>query len=101
VLVKHILPAENYETGEAADSSFLVPMVDNWMRLGLVEVSYGQVVGTDKDYIWVESSPTILALKEKYKDDEGEVGVTHGLLSVTSFGENFARSVGILPPDGD
>jgi hypothetical protein len=79
-------------------------MVDNWRRLGLIDVSYTTHVADEGSYNWVEPCPDFVALSEKYTKDDRTVTFQKGRIRRTTFGFEFAKATGILPTkliDGD
>lgn len=89
---------------QAADGSLveieaLAAMVDNWIRLGLVHVTYLTSV-TDLDgsdpYGWVEMHPLYkIALAQAHEQGYG-VKVVPGSMRPTNFGQLFAIAVGMM-----
>jgi len=74
----------------------LPAMIDNWSRLGLVEVDYNQHLTDAASYEWVEQRPEVVRLRQE-RDTE-TVKVTHqkGILIRTQLGLRFAAAVGLL-----
>jgi hypothetical protein len=74
--------------------------VDNWIRLGLVAVTFTEhmtllTADTTADaYSWVESQPDYLRLKEQH-DRPGEqlVACDRGIMRTTDFGRRFREAV--------
>lgn len=73
--------------------------VDNWVRLGLVEVMYGTHLTAPGAYDWVAERPEyalqetrIAAFPEEHARD---LEPQHGVLRITSLGTAFARAVRI------
>ncbi len=79
-------------SGELHDNPSVAEWVDNWTRLGLVGVDYGERFSDDERYEWVEGHPLIRRLRE----EEGEkITYDKGLLRATDFGKRFARAVDV------
>ena len=72
--------------------------IDNWRRLGLVDVSYTGSLTGPTQYDWVEERPEMIAYKQTFADDqERSVDFDKGYIHPTDFGKAFGRVVGILP----
>ncbi len=66
-------------------------MVDNWSRLGLITVNYGEKLMDDAQYAWAETWPEYI---EAVQANPGkEVEFQKGVLRVTNFGREFFRAV--------
>lgn len=65
--------------------------IDNWERLGLVTVSYGEFINTDSAYDWLPKHPEYVRLKEDASVGPIEIG--KGLLRRTDFGKLFFSAV--------
>lgn len=68
--------------------------VDNWIRLGLVEVDYTTALTKKGRYDWCETAPLVLEARESFRGIEGRtVECQHGILTVTDYGTAFRRAV--------
>jgi len=68
--------------------------LENWVRLGLVTISYSHWLNNDAVYSWVESSPAVVEAREQFDTDAFKrIEVQRGLLTVTDFGKKFERVV--------
>ncbi len=94
VMTRHLMSVAVYTEGSNEQNIVEQSMVENWIRLGLVEVSYEDLLATRAYYDFVKGAPKYLELHKVHGD---RLTVGQGVLSRTSFGEKFARSVGILP----
>ena len=74
----------------------LPAMIDNWVRLGLVEVDYHQVVTIPDAYDWVEAQPEYIRLREQYENEKVKLAYQKGTIIRTRFGQRFAAAVGLL-----
>ena len=91
VLGRHLLDVNDRATGlPSVDVDFGL-WVDNWIRLGLVEVDYAVEQLGQASYSWVESRPEFLAWQSQF---ESGVSFERGVLRVTDFGTRFARAIG-------
>jgi hypothetical protein len=85
---------------EEEDKPSLLPefpaMVDNWVRLGLVEVSYDTHLAQEGHYSWVDNRPQVVDFKAKYSGStEQRAEVKRGRMRPTSFGRMFASACDI------
>lgn len=68
--------------------------VDNWIRLGLVNVDYMAHLTDESRYSWVDTAPIVMEAREKYdEDDQQLVTCQRGYLQVSDFGLAFHRAV--------
>ncbi len=70
-------------------------MIVNWIRLGLIEVNYDRWLSDDHHYEWMEHRPELITIKQRSPQDS--ITTQKGILSVTSFGKEFAESTGLRP----
>lgn len=90
IMFTHVLNFHNKTTLDPIVIENSAAMVDNWIRLGLVTVSYVQNFVEPSHYDWVEKRPEYA--NALLKGLEGKIVFQKGLLSVTSFGEQFKRA---------
>lgn len=95
VLRKHLLNVVSKDSLEPVVIQNLEAIIDNFVRLGLVEVDYTTHSVKPNAYDWVEKRPEYIELKNKHDSGSSEVKFQKGVLNRTSFGEAFARAVGI------
>jgi hypothetical protein len=74
----------------------LPALIDNWSRLGLVEVDYSRRLTETTSYDWVEQRPETVRLKKELETDTQKVTQQMGILVRTQFGTRFASAVGLL-----
>lgn len=91
VMMSHLLPIIEDTTGEPKEEPQAPTWVDNWQRLGLVNVSYTAYQTGTNAYDWVEKRP-------EYARLSGQSTVTYltfdkGLIQTTNFGRQFFRAV--------
>lgn len=65
--------------------------IDNWVRLGLAEVTYSSWSSAEDAYSWVDTRPEYVQLLSE--PGVGEISFDKGLLIRTSFGERFQSAV--------
>ena len=82
-------------SGEALVSPDVPAYIDNWVRLGLVELDYGLRFTNDEQYAWVKSRPEFQDHRDRLHSDTMRVEYRKGVLQVTSFGARFATAVGV------
>lgn len=70
--------------------------VDNWIRLGLVEVRYGQTLVLEGSYDWADNRPELLDARATPQEDGSTAEFTKGVMRSTNFGRQFGNAVGIL-----
>lgn len=95
VLIRHLLNMRNTATGEPIEELRLPAMIDNWIRLGLVEVAYDKFLTDDAHYAWAEQRPEFARLKASQNPDERTVAVQKGIMQRTELGRQFAGAVGL------
>ncbi|MDN3310635.1 DUF4393 domain-containing protein [Microbacterium oryzae] len=87
---------------EPSDVKSRPEWVDNWVRLGLVEISYTQELkpGSNNAYLWVQRSQdwaeAEISLADSVTPDVRRVVFQRGKISPSAFGLKFARTVGIV-----
>lgn len=95
ILASHIMSLVSSENDQPIETPNLPAMVDNWIRLGLVEVNYTKHIHDVSRYSWAEDRPEYLKIKENSKDGES-YAIKKGIMERTSFGTRFAKAVGII-----
>ena len=91
---KHIIDYVDLGTGEQIAAPQLPAMIDNWMRLGLVSVTYDSHLVAKGVYDWAQSRPEYIEFKKKV---EKKVEIKKGIMELTAFGSSFAIAVGTNP----
>nr|WP_181726538.1 DUF4393 domain-containing protein [Micromonospora provocatoris] len=90
-VISHLLPVVDEDSGTPLEFPQMPAWVDNWARLGLVEVTYQHQDTDDPDYSWVIERPEYIRIASREPDVAFEV--TRGLVWQTAFGERFHRAV--------
>jgi hypothetical protein len=85
--------------GEPIEVPLIETMVENWKRLGLVEVDYRNKAAGVEAYAWVESRPELREMREKHQKNGQIVKTILGAMTLTSFGQEFGKAVGLLSKD--
>lgn len=95
-LAKHIVPFFDEMTGKPVVKPHIATYIDNWVRLGLIEVSYSRFLNDSNAYDWAEQRPELIEARAKWSSIEGKsVSFEKGYMGPTSFGAAFAKAVGI------
>jgi hypothetical protein len=96
ILVQHLLDLKDTETEQPVEDPRLPAMIDNWIRLGLVEVAYDKFLNDPVRYSWVEQRPEFVRLKQTPQEGEATIEFQRGILSRTELGKRFAEAIGLL-----
>ncbi|MDJ0337935.1 DUF4393 domain-containing protein [Cryobacterium sp. PH31-O1] len=89
VLERNIIDLKR-PSGEPAVSPEYAVWIDNWVRLGLFELTFMSFLSSPHAYDWVESRPEY----QLYKGDNALPILAKGVLKRTSFGDQFAEAIG-------
>jgi len=95
LLAQHLLNLTDATTNAPIENPYLPGMIDNWIRLGLVEVNYVVHLNDVGLYSWVDQRPEFLRLSEMPQPDEAKVEYQKGTLQRTELGKRFAQAIGI------
>lgn len=95
VLRRHVLHLRNTTTEAAIENPRLPAMIDNWIRLGLVEVAYDKHLADPGLYTWVEQRPEFLRLQEEHNNDGQTVEFEKGIIERTELGKQFSKAIGL------
>jgi hypothetical protein len=95
VLQNHILGTVNPGSGSHVSMPGLAAMVDNWQRLGLIDVDYGTMLADGNFYDWSKDHPDIMRLRENNTQVGKAVNLQYGVVCRTNWGERFAKAVGL------
>lgn len=93
--VQHLLNFTDPTTGYPIEDPQLSAMIDNWIRLGLVEVAYDKYITGLTRYSWVEQRPEFLRLSQENQADGSKIEYQKGILQPTEFGKRFAQAIGL------
>jgi hypothetical protein len=96
LLVQHLLNLTDSTTGAPVEDPQLPAMVDNWIRLGLIEVSYDSYLTDPTKYSWVDLRPEYVRLSQEPQPDEAKVEYVKGILQRTELGKRFAKAIGLI-----
>ncbi|MGO4342896.1 DUF4393 domain-containing protein [Pedococcus sp. 2YAF34] len=81
------------ESAEPVELSQYAAWVDNWVRLGLVDVDYERYFTDPGQYAWVEGRPELKRLQEQHVAAGVTIEFDRGVCRVTDFGLTFAAAV--------
>jgi hypothetical protein len=103
VLLNHLMPVTAAATRRPTENPKLPAMVDNWIRLGLVDVSYAEFLQNDPNnmtrYAWAQERPEFKRIKAQVEQSVKPAGATviaaPGRFRNTAFGDAFYRAVGL------
>jgi len=95
ILFQHLLNLRNTTTGEPVEDLQLPSMIDNWIRLGLVEVAYDKHLSDAASYSWADQRPEFLRLSQEEVSDEAKVEYGKGVMQRTELGKRFAKAIGL------
>ena len=102
ILESHIMAIVDWETHEPAEYSTREAMMENWARLGLIELGYDASLASKGSYDWIEDRPEVKRWRAKLQGDETcEIAVTRGIVARTAIGRLFAIATGIVTKDSD
>lgn len=74
----------------------LPAMVDNWLRLGLVDVSYQKQLMDERAYSWVDERPEYIRYRILHENEVSKVSFGKGIIVRTAFGLQFAHAAGLV-----
>lgn len=95
LLVQHLLNLKDSTTGVPVEDPQLPAVIDNWIRLGLVEVAYDKYLTDAAQYSWAEQRPEFLRLSQAPQPDGAKVEYQKGIMQRTELGKRFARAIGL------
>jgi hypothetical protein len=91
ILLRYLMPiTEGSDPDQALEEPQLPTWIDNWQRLGLVNVSFQEYL-SDGDYDWVQKRAEYLRLAAQ--PDISNIAFDKGLLQASDFGLQFFRAV--------
>jgi hypothetical protein len=94
-LLKHLINISDSKTGQPVENQRYPSMIENWIRLGLIEVNYSQHIADKKAYDWNNTRPELNDLRSKYENETKKIIFQNGVLERTALGEHFAKAVDI------
>jgi len=94
VMLRHLLDFRSETGAEPEERAGMAAIVDNWIRLGLVNVRYDLHVGGEGVYGWVEKRPEMMVLRAS--EGPAKIFYQEGALFVTALGWQFAAACGLV-----
>lgn len=94
--LRHLLNLTDTKSGMPVEVARLPAIVDNWVRLGLIEVYYDRSLAGEKVYDWVENRPEFQRVKMLRETSEWKITFDRGSIIRTALGVQFAKAVGLL-----
>ena len=95
LLVQHLLNLTDPTTSMPIEDPQLPAMIDNWIRLGLVEVVYDRHLTDAARYSWADQRPEFLRLSQVPQPDGARVEYQKGVMQRTELGKRFALAIGL------
>lgn len=89
IKIKHLAALSNANTQEPVIDKQFPAMVDNWVRLGLVEVTYQSFLNDAKRYDWVKIRPEYIQLEATTNKEFETISFDKGLMAPTDLGLLF------------
>ncbi|WP_421286200.1 DUF4393 domain-containing protein [Aeromonas veronii] len=96
LLAQHVLNLTNPATKTPVENQRLPAIVDNWIRLGLVEVTYETYLADHSRYSWIEQRPEYIRLIQEPQPDGARIEYKKGFMERTELGKRFARAIGLV-----
>jgi hypothetical protein len=96
VIFSHLLNLHDKTSKNPVENQRITAMVDNWIRLGLIEVDYNRHLTDEKAYDWVEKRPEYIRLSEQVKEKAKGIDYQKGIVKRTAFGLQFAQACGVV-----
>jgi len=81
--------------GEPVVISNVEAMMNNFIRLGLIEADYDRQIAATNACEWAESRPEVRRERESTLPATHEIDIVRGIVFTTAFGAQFARAIGI------
>jgi len=94
-LANHMLNLTDSETAIPVENSRGPAMVDNWIRLGLVEVDYTKHLTDAESYAWVDKRPEVIRYRQLHENETQKISFANGIIIRTALGIQFAKAVGL------
>lgn len=92
VLYTHLVNFQATD-GTMLENPRLPSSIDNLVRLGLVVVDYASFLTDEKAYNWLDNRPEMIKFKKEFGSEK--IQFQKGIIKRTSFGDQFAKVVGL------
>ena len=83
----------SYKTDGPIAGDWVVTALNNWQRLGLVEITYDRMLAANDAYAWVNKRPEFFDMEAKCPPD-WEIEIKKGVLRPSPLGFDFMDAVG-------
>lgn len=93
IKIKHLASLANPDTKQPVINKRFPAMVDNWVRLGLVEVTYQSFLTDTTRYDWVKNRPEYIQLEAETNIEIETISFNKGLMEPTDLGQLFKSAV--------
>ena len=97
ILNNHVLDLRSQPFNSPMENPRLPAMIDNWVRLGLVEVNYSDGLAHPEAYTWVNDRPEYIRLLAGAPPENSKYDFQKGAMRRTQLGKRFATAVGLMP----
>lgn len=94
LLMTHVLPLSS--EGQQIKEKTLESMINNFVRLGLIEVDYSKHKVPENSYSWVTSRPEYMEFEQALTEGES-ITFQKGIIQATALGRQFGVAVGLIP----
>ncbi len=94
-LATHLLNLTSLENSSPVENPRIPAMVDNWVRLGLVDVDYAKHLKAADSYAWVENRPEVARYRQEHESETRKLSFANGIIVRTALGIQFAKAVGL------
>ncbi|MBA3252980.1 MAG: DUF4393 domain-containing protein [Burkholderiaceae bacterium] len=95
VLLRHLLDLRDTQANKPTEDPRLPAMIDNWIRLGLVEVAYDKHLADATRYSWVEERPEFLRFSQDLNSATEKIEFQRGIIHRTELGKQFSSAIGL------
>lgn len=95
ILARHLVNFRN-TAGAPVQDPAVPAMIDNWIRLGLVDVDYTRHLTAEEAYTWVEERPEYNHFRAQHESEKVKISIQKGVIRRTALGTQFARAVGMV-----
>ena len=89
IKIKHLASLSNSATQQPVINKRFPAMVDNWVRLGLVEVTYQSFLTDETRYDWIKNRPEYMQLEAETNNEVETISFNKGLMEPTDLGKLF------------
>lgn len=93
-LCTHVMNSHDENTNLPVEAPDLPAKIDNWIRLGLVNVDYTAWLTQPKRYEWADTRPEVIKHKSLETADS-KIQIRKGIIKRTAFGTEFAKAAGL------